>query len=323
MTTIGLCMIVKNEASVIERCLRSVRPLVDYAVIEDTGSTDDTQRVISNYLAEEGLPGEIFEEPWQDFAWNRSLALERLRQQPAIDYALIMDADDVAVLAEDFDPRRLRSSLDQDVYHVELHRGPVRYWRPQVVSNRKHFRYRGVLHEFIEAPEGSTAGTLRDFHIICGVEGHRSQNPHKYKEDAALLERVLETEKEPFLIARYTFYMAQSLQDAGEQTKALNVYLRRAELGFWIEEVFVSLYSVAGIKERLGYPDTEVIGSYLAAYEVCPHRAEALHGAMRFCRIKNKFQQGYVIGTHAITLSEPSGLFVESWVYRYGLWDEF
>jgi glycosyltransferase involved in cell wall biosynthesis len=324
MTTIGLCMIVKNEATVIERCLRSVRLLVDYAVIEDTGSTDSTQKVIGDYFAEEGLPGEIFEEPWQDFAWNRSLALERLRQQPFIDYALIMDADDVAVLAEDFDPRRLRSSLNQDIYHVELHRGSTRYWRPQVVSNRKPFRYRGVLHEFIEGPpEGSTTGTLRDFHIICGVEGHRSQNPNKYKEDAALLEGILETEKDPFLISRYTFYMAQSLRDAGEQTKALDAYLRRAELGFWIEEVFVSLYNAADLKERLGYSGAEVIGSYLAAYEVCPHRAEALYGAMRFCRIKNKFQQGYVIGKQAITLSESTGLFVEPWVYQYGLWDEY
>jgi hypothetical protein len=44
---------------------------------------------------------------------------------------------------------------------------------------------------------------------------------------------------------------------------------------------------------------------------------------MRYCRIKDKFQQGYLIGKHAITLPEPSGLFVESWVYQYGLWDEF
>lgn len=128
-----------------------------------------------------------------------------------------------------------------------------------------------------------------------------------------MLERVLETEKDPFLISRYTFYMAQSLRDAGER-KALDAFLRRAELGFWIEEVFVSLYNVARLKEGLGYPDTEVIGSYLAAYEVCPHRAEALHGAMRY-RIKNKFQQGYLIGKHAMTLPEPSGLLVESWVF--------
>ena len=37
MKTIGLCMIVKDEAAVIERCLDSVRPLIDFVVVEDTG----------------------------------------------------------------------------------------------------------------------------------------------------------------------------------------------------------------------------------------------------------------------------------------------
>lgn len=43
--SIRLCMIVKNEACVIERCLASVRDLVDTWVISDTGSTDGIQRV--------------------------------------------------------------------------------------------------------------------------------------------------------------------------------------------------------------------------------------------------------------------------------------
>src|SRR5262249_54580269 len=163
MPAIGLCMIVKNEARVIERCLRSVRSLIDYVMIEDTGSTDGTQEVVQRYLLAESLPGKLFEQPWQDFASNRNLALERLREQQEIDYALVMDADDVAVMAEDFDPAKLRLSLNQDLYHVELRRGPACYWRPQIVSNRKRFRYRGVLHEFLEGPpEGNTTGTLRD-----------------------------------------------------------------------------------------------------------------------------------------------------------------
>ena len=41
--TLCLCMIVKNESRVIERCLSAVRPLIDYWVISDTGSTDGTQ----------------------------------------------------------------------------------------------------------------------------------------------------------------------------------------------------------------------------------------------------------------------------------------
>ena len=39
---IALCMIVKNEEKIIERCLSSVLPLIDSWVIVDTGSTDGT-----------------------------------------------------------------------------------------------------------------------------------------------------------------------------------------------------------------------------------------------------------------------------------------
>ena len=43
--TICLNMIVKNESQVIEKCLASVKPLIDYWVIVDTGSSDDTQQI--------------------------------------------------------------------------------------------------------------------------------------------------------------------------------------------------------------------------------------------------------------------------------------
>jgi glycosyltransferase involved in cell wall biosynthesis len=50
--SIALCMIVKNEAHVIRRCLDSVLPLVDYLLIVDTGSTDDTQTLVREFLQE-------------------------------------------------------------------------------------------------------------------------------------------------------------------------------------------------------------------------------------------------------------------------------
>ena len=43
MKTICLNMIVKNEQPVIRRCLASVKEMIDYWVIVDTGSTDGTQ----------------------------------------------------------------------------------------------------------------------------------------------------------------------------------------------------------------------------------------------------------------------------------------
>jgi len=59
MKTVGLCMIVKNEAQTILRALDSVRTFVDYVLVEDTGSTDGTQTIIRDYLRAHGLPGEV------------------------------------------------------------------------------------------------------------------------------------------------------------------------------------------------------------------------------------------------------------------------
>ena len=49
MIKISLCMIVKNGAEVLARCLDSVCDLMDEIIIVDTGSTDDTKVVAARY----------------------------------------------------------------------------------------------------------------------------------------------------------------------------------------------------------------------------------------------------------------------------------
>ena len=102
-------------------------------------------------------------------------------------------------------------------------------------------------------------------------------------------------------------------------------YLARAELGFWQEEVFVSLYCAARMKEQLGHPDQEVIAAYLRAANALPTRAEALHGASRFCRQKKRYEEGYQLAKRGLEIPMPSSdaLFVEPWIYETGLLDEF
>ena len=60
MATISLCMIVKNEEMHIARCLDSVAGLVDEIVIVDTGSTDRTVEIVSNYTSN------VFSYEWKD-----------------------------------------------------------------------------------------------------------------------------------------------------------------------------------------------------------------------------------------------------------------
>ena len=53
---ICLNMIVKNESHIIEETLRCMVKYIDYWVISDTGSTDNTIEVITKFFEKEKIP---------------------------------------------------------------------------------------------------------------------------------------------------------------------------------------------------------------------------------------------------------------------------
>lgn len=312
-----LNMIVKNEAPVIRRCLESVLPIIDCWVIVDTGSTDGTQEVIRSFFREHGLPGELYEKPWKDFAYNRSEALALARSHAA--YTLIIDADDTLEVAASYE----LPELTADSYVLDIQDTNIRYQRMQVVRNALPWRYRGVLHEFLTC-DGAGGSEHLPILMRRNHDGARRRDPKTYLKDTEILKSALLAETDPFLAARYSLYLAQSYRDCGEKERALELYLARGKLGFWQEEVFVALYEAAKLMEALGRPDQEVIDAYLRAANAQPTRAEALHGATRFCRYKGKSEEGYQIGKRGLEIAPPSsGLFVETWIYDYGLLDEY
>jgi glycosyltransferase involved in cell wall biosynthesis len=322
---VGLCMIVKNESAIIERCLDSLRGFLDYVLVEDTGSTDGTQELIRGWLARNSVPGEVVEEPWRDFAYNRTHSLAQLRQRHEIDFAFVMDADDLFQADPGTDFAALKNGLLADFYDVEIIHGGIRHHRIHLFRNALPFVYRGVLHEFVEVPPAATIRrTLEGVRILASTSGARSHNPNKYRDDAEVLERALAVETDPFMVSRYTFYLAQSYRDCGENEKALAAYLRRAELGYWVEEQYVSLRRAADIMAALNRPAEQVLATYAAATERVPTRAEALYAATRYCRDHGRNAEGAELGRRAAALAKPAGgLFIEDWVYEYGALDEF
>jgi glycosyltransferase involved in cell wall biosynthesis len=313
--TICLSMIVKNETPVISRCLSSLRHLIDYWVIVDTGSSDGTQDAIRTLMKD--LPGELHERPWQDFAHNRNQALELA--VPHGDYVLIIDADDLL----EFEPGFQMPALDADSYMLRIADTSITYQRIQIVRSALPWRWRGVLHEFLACENSRGSVILEGLQLRRNHDGARRRDPETYKRDAAVLEAALQTETDPFMRARYRFYLAQSYRDCGEREKAVQAYLERAELGYWNEEVFFSLYSAAKLQESLGRPFEQVMATYMRACEAVPGRTEALHGASRYCRMSARYQEGFEIAQRGVARREvPDGLFVEPWIYEYGLLDE-
>ena len=323
--TITLCMIVKNEAHVIERCLASVLPVIDHWVIVDTGSTDGTQQKIKDFFDRNGIDGELHEIPWKDFGYNRSEAL-RLAQATDTDYALMIDADEILVFEQGFDPIAFKNNLTADLYNVFAQFGQTRYHRPQLTSNKKKFYYRGILHEYVDCHDPiGTRDFARGFMNTPIQDGARSSDPEKYQKDAIRFEEALASgtvEEKDF--NRYHFYLAQSYRDSQQWEKSLDAYLKRADLGGWNEEVFYSLYQAGRIMEILEKPVDNIIQVYFRAYQTAPWRAESLWAAARLCRAFSRFDQGYRFAKQGLKIRYPEGaLFVGQGIYEWALLDEF
>ncbi len=324
MSTIGFVAIVKDEATVIGRCLDSVRALIDYVLIVDTGSSDGTQSVILRWLEENGLPGQVLDRPWRNFRDNRNESLEALRQVAEVDYALTIDADEYLVYEPGFDATAFKDALPAaDAYHVMTLHGDYRYRRMQIFSNRMPFYYKDVLHSYLVPPEGARVAMAKGFYDYYTYDGARAKDPRKFHKNAEVLERELATATDPRDIARYTFYLAQSYRDAGIHDKARDNFFKRAGMGFWQEEVCLSWLYAGYAMERLGQLPELALSVYLKAYEAGPHRAETLHAAARICRTMKSYHHGYLLAKAGIELTEPDTLFVDSSVYSWRMLDEF
>lgn len=307
--TICLNMIVKDESEVIERCLESVKPIIDTWVIVDTGSTDGTQKIIKKYLKK--IPGKLYNRPWINFEHNRNEAL-KLAQGKA-DYILIMDADDLLRFAKDFQ----LPSLEQELYFFEFDYNGTRYKRPQLIKSGLPWKWVGVLHEYLDYNIAKSTAVLEGVTYVELKEGNRSCDPKKYIKDIKVLKDALDQDPNN---ARYAFYLAQSYRDAGQKEHALDAYAQRASMGGWDEEVFYSLYSVAKLKDELEKPYQEVVDSYTKAYLARPTRAEPLYHLALYFRNKSNFLMGYLTAKRARELKQPHDLlFVESWIYEWGL----
>lgn len=309
-----LNMIVKNESQVITRCLESVKPLIDYWVIVDTGSDDGTQQIIKDYLKD--IPGELHERPWKNFSHNRNEALQLALNKG--DYILFMDADDTLVYPQNYK----WPALDLDCYYMTIRYSGSRYFRIFLIKSTPDWSWIGVLHEAISSPLPKSSTLLEEIYYHVNGGGNRSQDPQKFLKDAKILEDALDKEPDN---ARYAFYLAQSYKDAQVYDKALINYEKRLGMKGWDQEIFYSMYQIGLLQETLQKDPEVYLNSYKKAYALCPSRIEPLYRLATYHRQKGEHQKGYDIALLGLSKPEASSdaLFIEQWIYDYGLLLEF
>ncbi len=306
-----LNMIVKDEAHVIERCLDSAIPIINSWCIVDTGSIDKTRDLIARKLMH--LPGKIHGRPWVNFGHNRTEAVELAAKQKP-DYILFIDADEVFQYTKGF----RWGELGGMAYELPVSYAGTRYVRTALVSTKTKWKWKGVVHEFLESEEKVNMLTLTEPTIFVRHDGARAKDKNTYKKDILLLRAGLKAEPDN---ARYAFYLAQSYRDAGMLADALRFYRKRTKMLGWYEETWYAKYEEANMLNRLG--SDKCVNVYLEAYNLRPLRAEPLYQLARYFRAKNQFTLAYMAAQEGINIPlSKDRLFVDEAVYNWRLKDE-
>lgn len=312
--SVCLNMIVKNESQIIERCIESIKPLITYWVIVDTGSTDGTQDVIKKAMKD--IPGELHERPWINFGHNRNEALNLAKGKA--DYLLFIDADETLTYTKDFK----KQPLTKDFYYIQSEYNGTNYKRVQIVKDGLNWKWIGAVHEAIDSPEAKSSDTLVGVSNIIKTDGDRAKDPNRFLRDAELLEKALVEEPNN---TRNLFYLAQSYRDAEVLDKSIDAYRKRIQLGGWPEEVYISLLQIPKLQEKNGIAEDSIISEgYKKALYFRPSRSETYYYLSNYYRRKGEYQRGYEIAALGLEL-KPSNdlLFVEHWIDDYGLLLEY
>lgn len=298
--TVALVMIVRDEAETLPRLLASVRDHIDRWTIVDTGSTDETVRVITREL--DGIPGDLIVEPWVDFGTNRAQALELARG--TADWLLLADADFEYAI----EPGAL-DALTMDAHRVTILEGEMAYGYTGILRGDQSWEYEGVTHEALVVDGrsiGTAPGVVITHHCDGGARGD------KFERDLTQLDGLTDP--------RSTYYRAQTLACLGRHEEAAATYLERAAMGGWDEEVYHSLYRAGVLLD-----DVPLL---LAAYESRPARLEALYEAAHRLRSRGAHRTAFKLLIEVVPNLTPGHtcsdvLFVEPYVYRYAIVFEY
>lgn len=157
---LSVCMIVKNEQDVLERCLKCAKQVADEIIIVDTGSIDKTKSIAQKYT------DKIFDFVWcNDFSKARNFAFEKA----TCEYIMWLDADDIISKKNIQKIKKIKEKIENvDIVMAKYSicfdccgNPTYSYFRERIVRRGKFF-WQGFVHEVI-VPSGKII--YEDFEI--------------------------------------------------------------------------------------------------------------------------------------------------------------
>lgn len=243
MPTISLCMIVKNEEDILERCLESTLDIVDEIIIVDTGSTDGTRKIAQKYT------DKIYDFQWiDDFSAARNYSFSKA----TMDYILWLDADDVIIPKDREKLKKLKATLDSsvDIVMMKYNIGfdifgnvTFSYFRERLSKRSRNFQWHEPVHEYLEL-YGKIIYT-----DVCIT--HKKMHISDTGRNIAIYKKILKDGKD--LSPRGLYYYARELKDNNQYPEAIEYFNKflDTEKG-WVEDNIRACYELSKCYEVTG-----------------------------------------------------------------------
>lgn len=259
--TISLCMIVKDEEAVLERCLKKAVRFADEVIVVDTGSSDRTSGIALKYT-----------ERVYDYAWNDDFAAARnySYQFATCDYIMWLDADD-DIEYEDIEriiELKRNMPRDTDVVFFTYCGDPDDnniffdgcLIRDRLVRRGLEPRWKFPVHEAIPVDEAWSRLLRPDIRIF-----HRKAKTNPHRRNINILEKELRDTEE---LSRFQLaYYVRELTCEEEYAKAADAFAKLWDTGSKEETGYALYYYIRsmlclGRKEELRIRLESYIGLY-------------------------------------------------------------
>ncbi len=251
MITISLCMIVKNEEDMIERCLNSVSNLVDEIIIVDTGSIDRTKEICKKFT------DKLYDYKWiDDFSAARNYAYSFA----CMDYILWLDADDILLPEDNIKFLALKETLDPGINTVMMKyntgfdlRGNTvfSYYRERLARRDSNVQWKEPVHEYLQVYGRTINSDIAVTHGKPPGETHETRNLEIYEN--------LRSKGIP-LSPRGTYYYARELKDHGKLAEAVIQFEEFLASGLgWVEDNITACSELAKCYREINHSEKALI----------------------------------------------------------------
>lgn len=309
MITISLCMIVKNEAYILKRILDQIKPIVDEIIIVDTGSTDQTREIASQYTTL------LFDYSWdQDFSAARNFACSKA----TMDYWIWLDADDFIPPEQQKLLLDLKENLNPaiDVVMMKYLTGfdidgnvTFSYYRERMLKNKCGFRWSGKVHETV-TPHGTILYSPIAIEHRKSGSGDPNRNLNIY---TAMLQKGEKLEP------RHQFYYARELYYHKQYEEAIKEFFSFLNTpDGWIENKIDACLQMSFCYEYLK-KNKERLEILLYSFTFDIPRAEICCEIGRYMMEHESYRQAIFWFQQALAseICEDSGAFIQKDYYGY------